>query len=90
MTSPALSNPLQLQRSVVAPDTLGRQERTDDSAIIFPHHKRRLDTEIAVQYGPQANLAQVYAAWRPFRSWGAFYLRALRERTHEIGSPPTT
>ena len=24
------------------------------------------------------------------RGWAAFDLRALRERTHEIGSPPTT
>jgi DNA-3-methyladenine glycosylase II len=49
-----------------------------------------LDTEITVQYGPQATLAQVSAAWRPFRSWAAVYLRALPEqRAHEIGSPPT-
>ncbi|WP_241666305.1 DNA-3-methyladenine glycosylase family protein [Mycobacterium marseillense] len=57
----------------------------------LPHHERRLDAEITVQYGPQATLAQVSGAWRPFRSWAAVYLRALREqRTHEIGSPPTT
>jgi DNA-3-methyladenine glycosylase II len=57
----------------------------------LPRHERRLDTEITEQYGPQATLAQVSAAWRPFRSWAAVYLRALREqRTHEIGSPPTT
>jgi DNA-3-methyladenine glycosylase II len=57
----------------------------------LPHHERHLDAEITVQYGPQATLAQASAAWRPFRSWAAVYLRALREqRTNEIGSPPTT
>lgn len=54
----------------------------------LPRHERRLDTEIAVQYGPQATLAHVSVAWRPFRSWGAVYLRALREqRAHEMASP---
>jgi DNA-3-methyladenine glycosylase II len=52
-----------------------------------PSHESRLDAEITEQYGPGATLAEVSPAWRPFRTWAAVHLRALREeRTHEIGS----
>jgi DNA-3-methyladenine glycosylase II len=50
-----------------------------------PHHERRLEAEIAVQYGPGHALAEVSQAWRPYRTWAAFHLRARREqRTGEI------
>jgi DNA-3-methyladenine glycosylase II len=53
---------------------------------VVPCHERRLDDEIAVRYGRGRTLAEVSAAWRPFRSWAAVCLRTLREdRTHEIG-----
>lgn len=53
----------------------------------LPRHERRLDDEITARYGPHASLARVSNAWRPFRSWAAVYLRALREqRTHELTS----
>jgi DNA-3-methyladenine glycosylase II len=49
------------------------------------HHERRLDAEIAVRYGPGRTLAEVSEAWRPYRTWAAVHLRALREqRTGEI------
>lgn len=52
----------------------------------LPTHEGRLDAEITEQYGPGADLAVVSEAWRPYRSWAAVHLRALRElRTHEIG-----
>ena len=51
----------------------------------LPHHEARLDAEIVEQYGPATTLSQVAPAWRPYRTWAAVHLRALREqRTHEI------
>ena len=51
----------------------------------LPRHERGLDAEIAEQYGPARTLAEVSEAWRPYRTWAAVYLRALREqRTGEI------
>jgi len=55
----------------------------------LPRHERRLEAEIAEQYGPDRELSEVSQAWRPFRTWAVVYLRALRERrTHEIGGGP--
>lgn len=52
---------------------------------VLPRAERRLDTEIAHLYGADANLATVAEGWRPFRSWAAVHLRALREaRLHEM------
>lgn len=52
----------------------------------LPTHEGRLDAEINERYGPGRTLGEVSAAWRPFRTWAAVHLRALREqRTHEIG-----
>jgi DNA-3-methyladenine glycosylase II len=51
----------------------------------LPRRDRRLEAEIAEHYSPTRILAEVAEAWRPFRSWGCAYLRALREqKTHEI------
>ena len=51
----------------------------------LPHHERRLDAEIAERYGPGRTLGEVSEAWRPYRTWAAVCLRALREqRTGEI------
>ena len=51
----------------------------------LPRHERRLEAEIAERYGPGRTLAQVSQAWRPYRTWAAVHLRALREqRTGEI------
>ena len=51
----------------------------------LPHHERRLATEVAEQYGPGRSLAEVSEAWRPYRTWAAVHLRALRQqRTGEI------
>jgi DNA-3-methyladenine glycosylase II len=46
----------------------------------LPTHERRLDAEITERYGPGRTLREVSAAWRPFRTWAAVHLRALRER----------
>lgn len=55
---------------------------------LAPQHERRLADEIVEQYGPGATLADVSEAWRPFRTWAAVHLRALREdRLHEIDRP---
>jgi DNA-3-methyladenine glycosylase II len=57
---------------------------------VVPHHERRLEAEVVDRYGPGRSLAQVAEAWRPFRTWAAVYLRALREmRTHDIGGRRT-
>ncbi len=51
----------------------------------LPHHERRLDAEIAERYGPGRTLADVSQTWRPYRTWAAVHLRALREqRTGEM------
>jgi len=51
----------------------------------LPRHERRLDAEISERYGPGHTLAEVSEAWRPYRTWAAVHLRALREqRTGEI------
>jgi DNA-3-methyladenine glycosylase II len=51
----------------------------------LPRHERLLDAEIAYRYGPGRTLADVSEAWRPYRTWAAVHLRALREqRTGEI------
>lgn len=54
----------------------------------LPHNEHRLDAEIQERYGPGRTLEQIAEAWRPFRTWAAVHLRALREqRTHEISGP---
>ena len=51
----------------------------------LPRHKRRLNAEISERYGPGHTLAEVSETWRPYRTWAAVHLRALREqRTGEI------
>ncbi|MEP7333694.1 MAG: hypothetical protein ABI692_16585 [Terracoccus sp.] len=45
-----------------------------------PAHERRLEAEVTERYGPHHDLAEVSEAWRPFRTWAAVHLRALRER----------
>jgi len=53
----------------------------------LPVHEWRLQAEISERYGPGHTLGEVSAAWRPFRTWAAVHLRALRERrTHEINA----
>jgi len=55
---------------------------------VLPRNERRLDAEIVERYGTDRMLAEVSKAWRPYRTWAAVHLRALREqRTHEIGGP---
>ena len=50
----------------------------------LPQQERRLLAEVLERYGRP--IAEVAEAWRPFRTWAAVHLRALRERrTHEIG-----
>jgi len=51
----------------------------------LPRHERRLDAEFSGRYCPGHTLAEVSQGWRPYRSWAAVHLRALREqRTGEI------
>ena len=51
----------------------------------LPRHERRLEAEITERYGTGRTLAEVSQAWRPYRTWAAVHLRALREqRTGEI------
>jgi DNA-3-methyladenine glycosylase II len=51
----------------------------------LPSHERRLDAEIAERYGPGRTLTEISQTWRPYRTWAAVHLRALREqRTGEI------
>jgi DNA-3-methyladenine glycosylase II len=52
---------------------------------VFPQQERRLTTEIAERYGHGRSPAEIATSWRPFRTWAAVHLRALREeRTREI------
>ncbi|MGV1007964.1 MAG: DNA-3-methyladenine glycosylase family protein [Dermatophilaceae bacterium] len=42
-------------------------------------HEPRLQAEVRRRYGPAHSLAQVSEPWRPYRTWAAVHLRALRE-----------
>ncbi len=54
----------------------------------LPRNERRLEAEIAEKYGTGRTLEHISQSWRPFRTWAAVHLRALREeRTREIGGP---
>lgn len=56
----------------------------------LPRHERRLEAEITEQYGPHRTLLDVSEVWRPFRTWAAVHLRALREqRAREISGANT-
>jgi DNA-3-methyladenine glycosylase II len=46
----------------------------------LPRHEPRLDAEIPERYGLGHTLAEVSQAWRPYRTWAAVHLRALREQ----------
>ncbi|WP_068479567.1 hypothetical protein [Pseudoclavibacter helvolus] len=52
---------------------------------VLPRNERRLEAEIAEQYGTDRTIEQITQAWHPFRAWAGVHLRASREeRTHEI------
>jgi DNA-3-methyladenine glycosylase II len=54
---------------------------------VMPTAERRLDAELAHQYGPDHSAEVISERWKPFRSWAAVHLRALREiRTRESGA----
>jgi DNA-3-methyladenine glycosylase II len=44
-----------------------------------PRHESRLNAVVADRYGSGCTLAEVSEAWRPYRTWAAVHLRALRE-----------
>jgi DNA-3-methyladenine glycosylase II len=46
-----------------------------------PRHESRLNALVAERYGPGRTLAEVSEAWRPYRTWAAVHLRALREQS---------
>jgi DNA-3-methyladenine glycosylase II len=59
--------------------------RGTNAVDVLPRSDRRFDAEISHLYGTGTVLADVSDAWRPFRSWAAVHVRALREeRTHEM------
>jgi len=43
---------------------------------ILPGNERRLNAEISERYGPGRSHEEIAAAWRPYRTWAAFHLRA--------------
>jgi DNA-3-methyladenine glycosylase II len=56
-----------------------------DAPGALSHHERRLDAEIAGQYGTGRSRPELSQAWRPYRTWAAVHLGALRgQRTGEI------
>jgi len=55
----------------------------------LPRHEGRLDDEVARRYGPGRSLAEVSAAWRPYRTWAAVHLRALGERRARSAAAPS-
>ncbi len=53
-----------------------------------PRHEPHLEAEIIQRYGTDRTLAEISDTWRPYRTWAAVHLRALREqRTHKIDGP---
>jgi DNA-3-methyladenine glycosylase II len=57
--------------------------RAANAADALPRHEPRLDAEIAERYGPGRTLAEVSEVWRPYRTWAAVPLRALREQREQ-------
>ena len=53
--------------------------RGANSPDVLPENEGRLDAEIAERYGTLRPRAAIADEWRPFRSWAAVNLRALRE-----------
>ena len=53
--------------------------RGANSPDVLPENEARLDAEIAERYGTLRPRAEIADGWRPFRSWAAVNLRALRE-----------
>jgi DNA-3-methyladenine glycosylase II len=45
---------------------------------VLATNERRLQAEVAERYGPDRTLTEVAELWRPLRTWGSVYLRALR------------
>ncbi|MDH2443754.1 hypothetical protein QDR37_07335 [Amnibacterium sp. CER49] len=45
----------------------------------LPAHEPRLEEEVAARYGDDARLPVVAEGWRPYRTWAAVHLRALRD-----------
>jgi DNA-3-methyladenine glycosylase II len=43
---------------------------------VAPRNERRLNAEISERYGPGRSFEEIAAAWRPYRTWAAFHLRA--------------
>ena len=57
---------------------------TQHTSDAVPLHERRLDDEVVARYGDGATTEAVSAAWRPFRTWVAVLLRAVRrQHPHE-------
>ncbi|WP_375475694.1 DNA-3-methyladenine glycosylase family protein [uncultured Jatrophihabitans sp.] len=54
--------------------------RGANSPDALPRNERRLAAEVAQRYGPDQSLDVIAEAWRPFRTWAAVLLRALREQ----------
>lgn len=52
--------------------------RGANSPDVLPAQEHRLAAEIAEQYGPEREPAEVSENWRPFRTWAALHLRVLR------------
>lgn len=51
-----------------------------------PTHEPRLQAEVEHRYGAGTSLDAISEGWRPFRTWAAVHLRALREeRVRELG-----
>ncbi len=56
---------------------------------VLPVNEKRLADEVRRLYGTDSELTQTAERWRPFRSWAAVHVRALRElRTQEISGSP--
>ncbi|OUE09871.1 hypothetical protein CMsap09_13065 [Clavibacter michiganensis] len=45
---------------------------------VLPRNEGKLSDEIAKRYGLERTIDEITEAWKPFRSWAAVHLRALR------------
>jgi DNA-3-methyladenine glycosylase II len=77
--------PAQAMREVAAIKGLGPFAaelvviRGANAPDVMPTAERRLDAELGHLYGPGYSAEVISQRWRPFRSWAAVHLRALRE-----------
>lgn len=52
--------------------------RGANSPDVLPRNESKLSEEVTKRYGDDRSIDEISKTWKPFRSWAAVHLRALR------------